>query len=222
MRKFILFILLFTFIVSSDSISASENSKLYFKSPEVNFAPGSEIVVGVFLDSTAPINAFDLVVNYPEDKLEFLNSDNTGSIVNIWQTKPSLTEDGKVSFSGGILKAFSGTRGFIINLSFRVLEEGKATLIFTKSDLYLANGKGTKIEPLLSDLSLEAKKNSAVVSTPITPFQDTKENIIIEQELENYESNIYFTSITLPLLVLVILIFVILALAVYNKRKRKL
>ena len=221
-RKLVLLIFLFIFLATSQSVFAEESFKIYFKGPEGPVAPGSEVVVGVFLESTVPINAFDLEISYPKDKLEFLDSDNTGSIVNIWQNKPNVSSIGKVGFSGGILKAFSGKEGFLVRISFRSLSPGAPKLSFTKSNLYIANGKGTEVKASSGALSFYIEEGGAIVSSLTTPFQNTPEDIFIGKELENFKSKILGERIFTPLYIFIVIIFVILALAVYNKRKRKL
>ncbi|HEY4502954.1 MAG TPA: cohesin domain-containing protein [Candidatus Paceibacterota bacterium] len=228
MKKFILVILFFTLFLSGSRIFAEESSKIYFRGPEGSVAPGSTVALGIFLDSTVPINAFDLEVTYRADKLEFLGSGNIDSIVNIWQNKPSIMIPGKVGFSGGILKAFSGEGGLIINLSFKVLDGGeplensKISFSFSKSDLYLADGKGTKVETSKSSFSLNLAESGKIISSPVTPFQTTPENALIEKELENFKSDRVAKKIFIPFIILAVLIFVICIWAVYNKRKRKL
>lgn len=199
--------------------------KLYFNGPKESLAPNSEIVVSVLLDSAKPINAFDLKVNYDASKLQFLGSDNTNSIVDIWQTKPSNVQGG-VEFSGGILNDFSGNGGHIVKLAFKVLDTDLATdtinVSFGKNDLYLADGKGTKAEVSASSFSLDVREDTAVVYSEITPFKSTPSDIRIEQELQTFKSEMFWENSLTTSLYFVFIIFVICAWRVYNKSKRKL
>src|SRR3989344_570212 len=99
MKKLIFFILLFIFFASSAKVFAVENSKIYFSGPNFSIAPESEFLVNILLDTQNPINAFDLAIAYPPDKLEFLGFDNTNSIVNIWQASPSVLPNGNLGLS---------------------------------------------------------------------------------------------------------------------------
>lgn len=224
MKKLIIIILFLTFFTSSHvSLGAPKvvANQVFIKGPTSALAPGSEFTVSVLVDVENPINAFDLEVTYEKDKLEFLNSDNTDSIVDIWQSPPSILPNGNIGFGGGILKAFHGERGLIIKLSFKALRPGEPKMTFVKNNLYIADGKGTEISASAVNFSLSVKESGKVVSTPTTPFKPTESDIIIKQELETFKSNLFWERISTPLLYFVGIIFVILVFTVYNKFRRK-
>lgn len=224
MKKLIFALLLICLAISA-RVLAEESStvKIYFDGPKESVAPGSQIVIGVFLDTKVPINAFDVGVSYRTDKLQFLGSDNTNSIVNIWKTKPEGGAPGSVEFSGGILKSFTGSGGLLVRLSFRVLATNKATdtfnLSFSKNDIYLADGKGTKAEVSTPSFSLSVKEDAEVISSPIEPFQSTPTDILIEEGLQDFEPGPPVWKLLLAVLVFIVLVFCLVW--VYNKLKRK-
>jgi hypothetical protein len=225
MKKLFLFVLVFSSLVSGGKVFAIENvTKIYLGGPSAPVAPLSSIMVDVYLDSTQPINAFDIEVTYQKDKLEFLAPDNTGSIVDIWQRKPAVETPGKVRFAGGILKGFKGTGGLLIKLSFKVLDTGLAAdtfqLSFDKGDLYIADGKGTRALVMALGFSGSMKAGAEVFSSLASPFQSTSSDVIIEKELESFKSRTFLQRLLIPL-VLLSIIFVICAWSVYNKFKRK-
>lgn len=195
---------------------------IYFLGPKTTVAPSSDFVVSVFLDTFDPINAFDLEIVYDKSKLEFLNSDNTGSVVSIWQTSPAILENGNIGFSGGILKAFSGTEGLLIKLSFKATTVGEPKISFAKSKIYVADGKGTEIVAPTGGFTLLVKEGSSVISEPIIPFQETEADKIIKEGLDSYDRKVSSGSMFTFLTVFGAIIFVILAFAMYNILKRKL
>ena len=188
-------------------------------------APGSEFAVAVYLNAKDPINAFDLEIVYDKKNLEFLSFDNTSSIVNIWQPTPRVLPNGNIGLSGGIIKAFSGEKGLLIKLFFKAMSVGQPEFPFVKSDLYIADGKGTKIEAYNSYNIFSIKEGGKMVSAPVVPFKTTPENIIIEKELENFKSQIesqaFLKKNFTPLLIFMIIIFVFCSFGVYNRLKRK-
>jgi len=200
--------------------------KVYFSGPSESVAPGSTISVGVLVDSGSPINAFDFAIVFPVDKFEFLGSDNTGSIVDIWQTKPSVDIPGKVVFSGGILEPFSGVKGSLVKLSFKVLDTSSSAdlgkISFEKRDLFVADGQGTKVVASPSDINISIKANAEVTSTPFIPFQPTQTDVIIEEGVKKIEAEQTSANSLTYLLVFALIIFVICCVAVYNKTKHKL
>lgn len=124
---------------------AMDGSQVYLAGPTTAFAPLSDFSVSVLLDATQPINALDLEIIYPKDKLKFLSSNNTGSIVDIWQTPPVLLSNGHIRLVGGIFKSFLRENGLITKLSFKALNTGQPQLSFAQSNVYVADGKGTKL-----------------------------------------------------------------------------
>lgn len=155
--------LFFLFFVWATAGWAMDNSQIYFEGPSEAITPESDFTVNVLVDAKEPVNALDLEISYPKDKLKFLTFDNTDSIVDIWQAKPALLPDGNIVLTGGIFKSFAGEKGLIIKLSFRALNTGQSKLFFAKSSLYIADGKGTKLSmsSLTSTISITENETSA-------------------------------------------------------------
>src|SRR3989344_9570128 len=102
--------------------------------------------VDIKIDAKAPVNAIEAEISFPKDQLEFVSSDNTGSVVDIWQAQPKLLPSGGVALSGGMFRPFTGEGGQVIKLNFRVLSGDGAKIIFTKESIYMADGKATLVE----------------------------------------------------------------------------
>jgi|GEM_PF-1146150 len=125
-------------------VFAQQQSRIYFKSGN-SVVTGSIFSVSLLLDAKEPVNAVDLEINYPKDKLEFVGFNNAGSILDIWQLKPTILAGGNISMSGGMLKPFTGDAGLAIRLSFKSIKSGSAELSIIKNDVYSANGQGTRL-----------------------------------------------------------------------------
>jgi hypothetical protein len=200
--------------------------KVYFDGPSGPIAPGSEVSVSVLVDAGSPLNIFNLAVTFPTDKLKFLGSDNTSSIVDIWKTKPSEGDIGVVEFSGGISSSFIGNNGLIVKLSFQVQNTATpaevSKLSFGKGEFGIADGQGTRIIAKASDFSILVKENAQVVSEPFIPFQPTQSDILIEEGVKKIEAEQTSANSLTYLLISALIIFVICCVAVYNKTKHKL
>jgi hypothetical protein len=200
--------------------------RIYFDGPGGSVAPGSTLSIGVYVDAKAPINAFDLSMIFPVDQFEFLGSDNTGSIVDIWQTKPSLDTKGNVNFSGGILDPYTGTKGLLAKFSFKVLENQNEVDVnpidFSKSDFFISDGQGTKIVAEVSPFTISVKQDAEVVSVPFVPFQPTPSDILIEEGVQDIKKEVSQENTLIFSVIFAVLFFVILVWTVYNKRKQKL
>ena len=223
MKKFSLFILFSIFLTANNLVWAqSMPARVYFQGPAVDIAPQSEFLVSVFLDATEPVNAFDLEIAYPADKFKFLSFDNTNSVVSLWQSSPVLLPKGNIRLSGGILQSFSGSGGLLVKISFRALNPEDAKLSFVKSNLYLADGKGTEIKATPVSSIFTVAEDGEIISTPTAPFQSTPTDVLIQKELESFKSEMQWANIfaLFPLMIFLVLVFYIVK--VYNNRKRKL
>lgn len=108
---------------------------------------GREADITLFIDSETPVNAFLFEITYDTARAEFLSSNESGSIADIWQTFPPRSEAGVIMLQGGMIKPFIGTKGKIITLTFRALKEETAPIRLQKAILYAADGKGTEVVP---------------------------------------------------------------------------
>ncbi len=170
------------------------DSKIYFDAP-ATVAKNSDIAVNLFIDTTEPINAFDIEIAFPKDKLKFINSANAGSIIDVWQPKPTLLPNGNIHLAGGILTSYVGTKGLLVKLSFRAMAEGTVKITFTKSNVYIADGKGSvlPLTPISSNIAITqavdvptpaAGGQTVVVNNPIPLVEDnTKPEILFEETL---------------------------------------
>src|SRR3989344_1395916 len=192
-------------------------AKIYLKVPSTPIAPKSQFSVTVLLDAGNPVNAFDIEINFPKDKLKFISFNNTNSVVDLWQTKPTILPNGNLGFSGGIIKSFQGVGGLVGIIFFEAVSTGVPQASFTKSDFYISDGKGTKIVAEAGSGTLAIRDDGKVLSASIIPFQDTSSDILVEEGLQTFKSNKLFKNISILLTILVVVIG---AFLVYNKYKR--
>ncbi len=144
--------------------SVHATGSIYFAGPE-EITVDSGVTISVIIDADTRINALDLEISYEREKLKFLSFNNAGSIIDFWQAKPALIEEGRLHLSGGIMSGFAGAKGQIIKLSFTAIGSGTAKLDFVKKYIYLANGKGTEVVPNSNnfDLLIQAKGETEIV-----------------------------------------------------------
>ncbi len=170
-RLFFWLTILISVFLAPLTSNAQIASHFYLESDQAKIAESSDLFVNVYLDTNKDINAFDLSLSYVPDKINFVDDDNTGSIVSIWAGSPKEISPGLVSFSGGLTKPFSGTRGFLTKLHFHTLAAGESQISISANNVYLANGLGTKIKAESSDLVvtiLPAEESSPNIVSPTT------------------------------------------------------
>src|SRR5258708_7827421 len=141
----IFFGLIFFGFISAAGAEIAKPFKIYFEASNSEISVGNDTELSIFLDAPEPINALELEIKYPKNQFQFINSNNARSIIDLWSPKPYILSNGNIGMAGGIFKSFSGSRGLIIKLYFKAIQEGKGEFSFDKANIYLADGKGTKV-----------------------------------------------------------------------------
>jgi hypothetical protein len=91
------------------------------------------------------MNAVSFRISYPEDLLKFVSLSKTGTIINLWVQEPK-GGNGEVFAEGIVLNpGFTGSRGKILNITFKALNSGKADLSFVSGAVLANDGLGTNI-----------------------------------------------------------------------------
>lgn len=147
MRKTPIVLILLTFLSSGwcQSVSGAAPTTVILEAERNEGAPGSELVVNVFLNTTVPLNAVDLLLQYPETNLQFMYLDSAGSIVDAWKKNNYPQRPGLIEVLGGMRESFRGTGGLVTRIHFLARDQGEATLTVLKNKFYAADGLGTEI-----------------------------------------------------------------------------
>lgn len=149
--------------VSLAAPCAASGTELYFKTTASAFAPGSDLVVGVFVNADEPVNAFDIEIGYSPATLEFVTFDASDSVIGVWKGTPEVLSDGIIRIQGGLTRPFEGRAGELIKFTFRVRPEvrlsetqapGTLQWSFRRANVYAADGKGTAVVPAAAPLVL--------------------------------------------------------------------
>lgn len=133
-----------SFFIAASSASAAT---MYLLPEERVFNIGEEftMTVGVRTPDTT-INASQAVIHFPNDILELVSADRTGSIFNFWVEEPVISnEDGTLSFIGGTSKGVSGTSLEVLTLKFRTTGAGVAEITTSDAIVTANDGKGTNV-----------------------------------------------------------------------------
>jgi hypothetical protein len=97
-------------------------------------------------DKYTGINASDAVVSFDSKLLSVKSVSNSGSIFSIWTTEPDFSNSkGTVNYSGGTPKAYTGSSGTVMTISFTALAAGEATVKFLSANILAADGQGTNV-----------------------------------------------------------------------------
>jgi hypothetical protein len=119
---------------------------LYILPSSKDLNVGDTLNVSVYIDSLdQAMNAVSFRISYPEDLLRFVSLTKTGTIINLWVQEPK-GGNGEVFAEGIVLNTgFTGSRGKILNITFKALNSGKADLSFVSGAVLANDGFGTNI-----------------------------------------------------------------------------
>lgn len=112
------------------------------------YAVGSTFDVSVILNTEGQsINAVQMQLSFPPDKLQLVSPSVGNSIIEIYTTPPRYDNSaGVVQIVGGIPNGINVSSGLIGKLTFRVRSLGTANLRFTgESQALLNDGHGTNV-----------------------------------------------------------------------------
>jgi hypothetical protein len=149
------------------------SADLYILPSSKNLNVGDTLNISVYVDSMdQAMNAVSFKISYPEDLLKFVSLSKTGTIINLWVQEPK-GGNGEVFAEGIVLNpGFTGSRGKILNITFKALNSGKADLNFISGAVLANDGLGTNIlknmkggSYTISKVSVE-KSSISYLSTP--------------------------------------------------------
>ena len=110
---------------------------------------GQNFKVSVLVNSDISINAIYAVLAFPTKNIEVIALSKEKSIINLWIQDPSFSNSGNtgnVTFEGVALNpGFSGARGRVLDITFRIKEEGSANLNFLGLAILANDGLGTNV-----------------------------------------------------------------------------
>src|SRR3989344_328550 len=95
-------ILIFSFAVAVRAEAAG--ASLYFSSAGDSFGAGETFLVDIKMDTGGrAINAAEISVEFPSNKLRAVSVSKENSIFTLWPQEPAFSnEQGKLSFVGGV------------------------------------------------------------------------------------------------------------------------
>ena len=119
---------------------------LYILPSSKDLNVGDNLNIAVYVDSIdQEMNAVSFKISYPEDLLRFVSLSKTGTIISLWVQEPR-GGNGEVLAEGIVLNpGFTGSRGKILNITFKALSPGKADLSFVSGAVLANDGLGTNI-----------------------------------------------------------------------------
>ena len=150
--KHLLCCLVLTFVAQlffAAPLHAAEGATLQFSPSSGTFFLGSTFNVSLTLNTGSyAVNAVEVAVRFPADKVQVANPSIGNSFISIWVTPPQYSNtEGTLVFRGGIpTPGIAISNGIISTATFRARALGEAEFTYEATSQILANdGKGTNI-----------------------------------------------------------------------------
>jgi hypothetical protein len=134
---------LFFFLFGNIALASSVS----FNPPFGTFFVGETFDVSVLLDTKGKsINALQIFLTFPPDKLQVVSPSTGHSIVDVWTAPPKFNNTlGTISLEGGIPAGIIVSKGILTTVTFRVKSVGSPILKFLdKSRVFLNDGLATE------------------------------------------------------------------------------
>lgn len=133
-----------SFIIGIAAIIASNQTSVVITTDVQNVARDQIFFIDVSVSAHVPINAVDLQIAYPDDKIKVEGIDTGESVITLWTEDP-YAKDGIVYLRGGTFrKGFVGEHT-IARIRAQALEAGEARLFVRAQNLIAGDGKGTPV-----------------------------------------------------------------------------
>lgn len=137
---------------------------------------GDKFNISVYVNSGggAGINAAESTITFT-DNVSVTNINQSGSVFELWTTKPSFSnKNGTISFGGGMTSGYTGSAGKIFTISLSALKAGSAKVAFGGSVVTAADGMGTNIYSGANFATFTITDKAPEKSKPIEPVEVAK------------------------------------------------
>ncbi len=144
------------------SLVSENDSYITIRTTTESVARDEVFYIEVLATTHVPVNALDLVIAYPEDKMVVEGIDTGTSVITLWTEQP-YAKDGNIYIRGGTFrKGFIGEH-VIARIRAHASEAGEARVFIKETQLVAGDGKGTNVPVIESDTHNEVK--IAVIGT---------------------------------------------------------
>ncbi len=158
---------------------------------------GDVFTVQVLVDTEGQtLNAFETILEYPDDVLEFVSSNSSNSVVTLWVKNPTVHEDGTVELGGITPGGVAQEDAFVLELTFKAVKEGQGIIGTRDTQLLLHDGLGTPASVSVQNLHVSVVPGESHVN--VQTVDDEEPEVFtprIERDADVYNGD-YFLLFT--------------------------
>lgn len=140
------FPLLFTTLslIGAAIILPTDASYIRIESDTQYLEQGDNFFINVYAGAHVPINAVNIELKFPTDKMEVFAIDTGGSVITLWTEEPYVSGD-KIIFSGGTYRRGFLGEHLVATVKFTALSSGRAEFTTTGVEMYAGDGSGSTV-----------------------------------------------------------------------------
>lgn len=157
-------------LIGFAAVSTTETSSVRLKASQNVLDRKEVFAVDVYAKAHVPVNAVNIEVDYPEDKLDVFSIDTGESVITIWTEDPYDTGS-TVLFSGGTFRRGFVGEHLIGTVNFLPRESGSFTFSVSDLQLLAGDGSGTEVSVKKTDeqvVVVDAINQDGVVTGLVT------------------------------------------------------
>lgn len=137
-------VIITTFLAGLASVVTESNSYVTIRTEAQEVTRDQQFIIEVLVTAHVPVNAVDLVISYPSDRITINSIDTGTSVITLWTEEP-YAKGGSVYLRGGTFrKGFIGEHT-IARIKATAVESGEAHIFVKDTQLVAGDGKGTSV-----------------------------------------------------------------------------
>lgn len=132
-------------LLSASTISSSSESYVFLSSDTRTVEVGELVLVEIGVSAHVPINAVDITIDFPADKLEIFSIDRGQSVLTIWTEDPIISRNAVQLIGGTFKRGFIGTHEIAV-IKFRAIKAGQYEVQTDAVTFIAGDGTGAKVQ----------------------------------------------------------------------------
>ncbi len=141
---------------------------------------GKTITIDIYVANTEEsVNAVSGTISFPKELLSAQSVSKKDSALNWWTIEPTLSNAlGTIVFEGVALKGFSGTKEKILSITFKAIDAGTASLLFSAGSVLANDGSGNNVLSVMEGTHITVQKNPGVSTSIVSEIGSEEPPII--------------------------------------------
>lgn len=172
------------------SIIGTNQSYITISANTDTVSEGEVFYIDVKVNAHIPVNAIDVVLDYPTDEINVTSVDTGTSVITLWTEQP-YAKDGKIYLRGGTFrKGFVGLHT-VARIKAVGTKSGSAKFYVADSVLVAGDGKGTNV-PVTED---DEENTFVIAINPVDGKIKDKRALVLISDL-NGDGDVDMSDIT--------------------------